>query len=87
MNQILAAILQKMKAKTPTLYFVFIILVWGLYGAIATITEAHPDVLPPVMETIFQYLALIVTALSGSHTFDYLPKQEQEKILKEKEQA
>jgi len=85
MNQILAAILQKMKAKSPTVYFIFIIVVWGLYGAISSITEAYPDMLPPIMETIAQYLALIVTALSGSHTFDYLPKQEQEKILKEKD--
>ncbi len=87
MNQLLAAILQKMKAKSPTLYFILIIVVWGAYGAISSISEAYPDLLPPIMETISQYLAWIITALSGAHTFDYLPEKEKEKIIEEKKKA
>lgn len=84
MDNLLAWLLEKLKAKSPTIYFLLLAVVWGAYGAINQITTIEGIELPEIVTQLSYYIALVFTALGGSSTFDFLPKGVQKEIIETK---
>ena len=84
MDNLLAWVLEKLKAKSPTIYFGLLAAVWGAYGALMQINNVPGIELPAIFEQLLFYVAIVFTALGGSSTFDYLPKEVQKDIIEKK---
>tara|TARA_R100000951_G_scaffold114801_2_gene120888 strand:- start:2503 stop:2742 length:240 start_codon:yes stop_codon:yes gene_type:complete len=70
-NQILAFVFDKLKAKSPIAATVILSVLAGLY---AVANSLPADILPEWGETIIEWVIIIYGALSGSRTTKFIKK-------------
>lgn len=84
MNQILAWLLDKFKTKSPQGFFYLQIFIWSLY---AVYEKLQAEMIFDFHDWVGQVLLVAVAAISavtGSRTFDFQPKEIQVRKLQEK---
>ena len=73
-NQILAFVFDKLKAKSPIAATVILSVLAGLY---AVANSLPVEILPEWGETVVEWIIIVYAALSGSRTTKFVKKKEE----------
>jgi hypothetical protein len=84
MNQILAWLLDNFKTKSPQGFMILQVVIWSLYGIYTQLEGQMSIDLPDWVGQLLFALTAALSALTGSRTFDFKPKEVQVEELKQK---